>query len=445
MDNSPPGTSIREVKIGPTQVGNTMALTPNAYAFLGLTALVACLVAVLTFAILRFATAARTARRGLQGSSGAETAILSAALHEAVAKLKAQERATAARAEASERLSGEIISSLTAGLLVVSLKGDIRILNPAGRRMLGLTEHAWPADYHQALAEPALSGLIDEVLNTGVAVVRRSVTVPRPRNGISHFGVTVSPMFDDQRQLHGAICLFTDLTAVKNLEEQLRLKDSLATVGELTAGIAHEFRNGLATIHGYSKLFDLNALPESYRAYVEGIRAETQSLSQVVTNFLNFARPAQLTLSRVDLKAICERAADEIRADARALGGTVEVRGDFGVLEGDEVLLRQAFSNLLRNALEACTGSPDGPHVVIQSDHDQVLKMTRIAVDDNGPGIAPDHRERVFRPFFTSKRNGTGLGLALVQKIIVFHNGRIAIGTSPSGGASLQVSLPTAM
>src|SRR6185312_9231126 len=119
------------------------------------------------------------------------------------------------------------------------------------------------------------------------------------------------------------------LTAVKDLEEQLRLKDSLAAVGELTAGIAHEFRNGLATIHGYSKLFDLKVLPAAYRPYVEGIRAETESLSQVVTNFLNFARPAQLTLTRVDLRAICERAAEEVRTDARALGGDVELRGDF--------------------------------------------------------------------------------------------------------------------
>jgi signal transduction histidine kinase len=419
-----------------------MNLTPGAYTFLGLTALVACLVTVLTFAMLRFAIAARSARRGLQGG-GAETAMISAALQEAVEKLKAQERATAARAEASERLSVEITSSLTAGLLVVGLKGDIHILNPAGRRMLGVSATESPRDYREALSEPQLSGLIDQVLRTGVAVVRRSVTVQEPRNGVSHLGVTVSPMFDDQRQLHGAICLFTDLTAVRDLEEQLRLKNSLATVGELTAGIAHEFRNGLATIHGYSKLFDLNALPDTYRAYVEGIRAETESLSQVVTNFLSFARPAQLTLSRVDLKAVCERAADEIRGDARTLGGSVEVRGDFGVLDGDEVLLRQAFSNLLRNALEACAASPGGPHVVIQSERDPTFKITRIAVNDNGPGIAPDHRDRVFRPFFTSKRSGTGLGLALVQKIIVFHNGRITVGTSPAGGASLQVSLPT--
>ena len=121
--------------------------------------------------------------------------------------------------------------------------------------------------------------------------------LPEARHGATHFGVTVSPLFDENTDLHGAICLFTDLTAVKHLEEQLRLKESLATVGELTAGIAHEFRNGLATIHGYSKLFDLNALPETYRPYVEGIRAEAESLGQVVTNFLNFAQPAQLTLS----------------------------------------------------------------------------------------------------------------------------------------------------
>jgi two-component system, NtrC family, sensor histidine kinase HydH len=420
-----------------------MPLTPSGYAFLGLTALVACLVAILTFAMLRIVSAARDARRTLQGGSGAETAILSAALQEAVAKLKAQERATAARAEASERMSGEIIVSLTAGLLVVGLQGDIRILNPAGRRMLGLPEHAMPRHYREALSQPELSGVIDQVLTSGEAVVRRSVSVPEARNGVSHFGVTVSPMFDDQQRLHGAICLFTDLTAVKDLEEQLRLKESLATVGELTAGIAHEFRNGLATILGYSKLFDLKALPESYRAYVEGIRAETESLSHIVTNFLNFARPAQLTLTPVDLKTICERAADEIRADARGLGGSVDVRGEFGVLECDEVLLRQAFSNLLRNALEACAGAPGGPQVVIQSEYDRAGRVTRIAVNDNGPGIAPDNRERVFRPFFTSKRSGTGLGLALVQKIIVFHNGRIVIGRSPAGGASLQVSLPT--
>jgi signal transduction histidine kinase len=421
-----------------------MALTPSAYALLGLTALVACLVSVLTFAVLRFASAARDSRRSVHGS-GAENALLSAALQEAVTKLKAQERATAARAEASERLSGEIISSLTAGLLVVGLNREIRILNPAGRRMLDIPESATPAQNQPSPREEPLLSVVDECMSTGTAIVRRAVVLSDSEHGVTHLGVTVSPLFDEEGKLHGAICLFTDLTAVKDLEEQLRLKDSLATVGELTAGIAHEFRNGLATIHGYSKLFDLQALPEAYRPYVEGIRAETQSLSQVVTNFLQFARPAQLMLSRVDLSGICERAADEVRPDARALGGDVEVHGEFGELEGDEVLLRQAFSNLLRNALEACAGASRPPRIVIQSEIDRVQKVSRITVNDNGPGIVPAQRETVFRPFFTSKRSGTGLGLALVQKIIVFHNGRITVGASPSGGASLQITLPATL
>jgi signal transduction histidine kinase len=406
-----------------------------------MTALVGMLCAVMTFAVLRFLAAARDTRR-IRPTNGAEAALLSAALQEAVTKLKAQQLATAARAEASERLSEEIISSLTAGLLVVGLKGDVRILNPAGRRVLDVPETFAIEGYRPSAYTQSLHDVIDECLQTRQPIVRRAVALPTGRSLDTHLGVTVSPLFDQDGMLHGAICLFTDLTSVKALEEQLRLKDSLAAVGELTAGIAHEFRNGLATIHGYSKLLDLKALPESYRPYVEGIRSETESLNAVVTNFLNFARPAQLTLTRVDLRAVCERAADEIRADARALGGDVGLRGEFGAIDGDEVLLRQAFSNLLRNALDASSGGPAPPRIAIHSDVDPAQRVSRLSVNDNGPGIAPELRERVFTPFFTSKRNGTGLGLALVQKIIVFHNGRITVASAPEGGASFQITLP---
>jgi len=420
-----------------------MNLNANSYLFLGLTAMVAGLVAVMVFALTRLAFAARDARKTLTGTSRAEVAFLTAALQEAVAKLKAQERATSARAEASERLSAEIVASLTAGLLVAGVTGDIRILNPAGRRMLGLGDDVAPDACAGAVSDAMLSQVVAECLKSASPIVRRSVRLTKPRNGVSHLGVTASPLFDERGQLHGAICLFTDLTAVKDLEEQLRLKESLATVGELTAGIAHEFRNGLATIHGYSKLFDLNALPPAYRPYVEGIRAEAESLGQVVTNFLNFARPAQLALAHVDLRTICERAADDLRGEARELGGSVDVRGDFGVVDGDEVLLRQAVSNLLRNAMEACAGAGTAPKIVVQSEIDGTQHVTRLSVSDNGPGIPSDLHDRIFRPFVTSKRSGTGLGLALVQKIIVFHNGRIVTGASPLGGASFQVTLPT--
>ncbi len=136
--------------------------------------------------------------------------------------------------------------------------------------------------------------------------------------------------------------------------------------------------------------------------------------------------------------------ADEQRQEARNLGGDIVVRGRFGRLQGDDVLLRQAFSNLLRNAIEACAAESIAPVVVIESEVDPARGTARISVEDNGPGIDVSMRERVFQPFFTLKRPGTGLGLALVQKIVVFHNGRIAIGESAQGGASIQVHLPVA-
>jgi len=420
-----------------------MKLSPSAYALLGLTAIVASLMALLTYALMRFVQASRQTRKNLKGG-GLEAALMSSALQDAVTKLKAQERAMAARADASERLSEEIIAGLTAGLAVVGIGGDVRSLNPAGRRMLGLADAAIAAEFRAALNAMMLTGPIDECLRTGEAVLRRVVTLPSPRHEVSCLGVTVSPLGGTQGTPQGAVCLFTDLTDVKDLEEQLRLKDSLATVGELTAGIAHEFRNGLATIHGYSKLIDPALLPEAYRPYVQGIRAETESLSQVVTNFLNFARPEQLTLTNVDFGAICERAAEEIRPDARLAGGEVTIIGEFGRTTGDEVLLKQAFSNLMRNALEACIGASKVPEIEIRADVDRGQRTLKVTVNDNGPGIRADMRERIFRPFVTSKRSGTGLGLALVQKIIVFHNGRVVAGASPQGGASFQITLPLA-
>jgi signal transduction histidine kinase len=137
--------------------------------------------------------------------------------------------------------------------------------------------------------------VIGECLSTGQPIFRRSVDAEG-----KHLGVSVSPLAGPGNT-RGAICLFSDLTDVVELEEQLRLKETLARLGELTAGIAHEFRNGLATIHGYSRLLDPNALPEKYRPYVEGIRQEADVLGSVVTNFLNFARPEQLSLAPVDL------------------------------------------------------------------------------------------------------------------------------------------------
>jgi len=414
-------------------------MTKTGALFLGLTAIVAALSGILAFAVTKFIAAARaTAKAARQG--GGETAFMAAAMEDALTRMRSQERAMKARAEASERLSGEIIASMTSGLLVVGQDGIVRILNRAGRRLLGLPEADWTRNYREVLSGAApLADVIDECLTTVEPIVRRAVKMDREGSGASYLGITVSPVRDEAGHAHGAICLFSDLSTVIDLEEQLRLKDSLARVGELTAGIAHEFRNGLATIHGYSRLLDLERVPPDFRPYVQGIRDETDALGQIVTNFLNFAKPAELTLGPVDIGAIAERAAEEIRTEARSRGGDVTVRGSFGVVEGDEVLLRQAFSNLCRNALEACTSVR--PHILVEGVREGNVSL-RVSVSDNGPGLDPKVADRIFRPFFTTKAKGTGLGLALVQKIIVTHNGRIHAANSGSGGACLTVTLP---
>jgi PAS domain S-box-containing protein len=416
-------------------------MNASGYLFLLLTAIVAALCGVLAFAVAKFLSAARAASQ--QSGAGGEAAFVTAAMEDAIQQLRVQERAMKARAEASERLSSEIIASMTSGLLVVNDDGAVRTLNPAARRLLGLGDDDPAGSFRDVLRSAApLAAVVDECLATDRAIVRRSVQIDRPAGGTSHLGVTLSPIRDERGSAHGAICLFTDLSDVVELEEQLRLKDSLARLGELTAGIAHEFRNGLATIHGYGRLLDMERLPPDFRPYVQAIREETEAMGQIVTNFLNFAKPAELTLAPVDMRAIVERAAEEIRGDVRARGGDVRVTGEYGLIEGDEVLLRQALSNLCRNALEACTTPGVPPMIGIDGWRDAIHGVLRITVTDNGAGVDPAVAERMFRPFFTTKARGTGLGLALVQKIVVTHNGRVTAATSEGGGARLTVTLP---
>jgi two-component system, NtrC family, nitrogen regulation sensor histidine kinase GlnL len=416
-------------------------VTQYGYAILGLTAVVAVLVALIVFALLRFVSAARDTKRHL-GAGGSETILLSAALQDAVSKLKAQGQAMSDRAHASEQLSSEIVESLTAGLLLVDRTGRVEILNPAGRRMLGIPTESTDLDYRTLLAAtPPLVDALAECLATARPIVRRTLHVPGAARA-SHLGVTVSPL-GGAGGPHGVICLFSDLTTVRELEEQLRLKETLARLGELTAGIAHEFRNGLATIHGYSRLIDPQGLPANYRPYLEGIRQETDLLGKVVTNFLNFARPEKIVFTRVELRGIVQRAIDDLRHEF-ASGVSLLMDGEFGDILGDEVLLRQVFANLIRNAVEACESVGTAPVVALTGVVDPEQHACRVIVADNGPGIPASAREQIFQPFFTTRSRGTGLGLAIVQKVVVIHNGRVSVHENPGGGAAFQLTFPLA-
>lgn len=414
----------------------------NTIALFFLVAVVFVLAGLTLFVLVRLLTASRKLREAEENTANM---FMTTALQEAVGRMRAHERELAARAEASERLSDQIIDSLPSGLLVTNERGEPRRLNPAGARMLGLPDTSAGPALWDTLGDSgaAMRSLIGECLATGEGSSRRSIVIQDGAGaGPRHLGAGVSPLRDGTGALTGAICLFTDLTSVVDLEEQLRLKDSLARLGELTAGLAHEFRNGLATIHGYARLMNPEKLPPDHRGYVESLRAETDSLTEIVANFLAFAKPTAEAHLPTPLAPVIARAVEEASIDARRHGGAVQADGDFGDIEGDDVMMRQAMSNLLRNAIEACVEAGTTPRVAVRGSIDRAAHTQRIVVSDNGPGIAPAVAGKVFRPFFTTRSHGTGLGLALVQKIIVWHNGRVTLGTSPEGGAEFTIVLP---
>lgn len=407
------------------------------YLLLGFTAFVGFLAGILGFAVVRILSGSRESGRRMRETS-ADTAILSAALEEAVGKLKQQERSTLARAEASERLNAQIVEGLASGLLVADVQGRVRVLNPAGHRILGIAPQPMPAPIDELLAVvPPLAALVREAASGRKLVARRHLATGVASGGPSHLGVTLSPWTGGPGEA-GVICLFTDLSRVVALEEQLRMKDALARLGELTAGLAHEFRNGLATIHGYARLLDPSALPAPHDKYAEGLRDETAALGDVVTRFLDFARPERVTLQPLALELVVRRAVH----DADPEGAAVAVTGTFGQVEGDDVLLRQAFSNLVRNALEACQRAGRTPAVEVSGVLHTTDGLVEVTVADNGPGVPEADRDRLFQPFFTTRSDGTGLGLALVQKFVVTHNGQVRAANRPEGGAAFTVWLP---
>jgi signal transduction histidine kinase len=393
-------------------------------------------IAILFVVVIVRAVKVASGRGGARRESAGESAMLSMALQDAMTQLRQQERAMAARAEASEALAAQIVEGLTSGLVVVNRAGVVQVINPAARRILELSDAGAGQPFRAALQKAsALADLIAEALEGTSPILRRTITLGgiRPR----HLGVTVSPIVGaDEGDLQALVCLFTDLTAVVELEEQLRLKEALARLGELTAGLAHEFRNGLATIHGYGRLLDPSALPDQARTCVEGIRAETTALGEVVTNFLRFARPEQITMSPVDLKAVITRAID----DVPGAGDAVVLEGNFPTVDGDDVLLRRAFSNLFRNSLEACADTGMPPQIYVRSD--LLNGDAQLVIEDNGPGFTPEYLPKAFQPFATTKANGTGLGLAIVQKVIVSHNGLITAANRREGGAQFRLRLP---
>jgi PAS domain S-box-containing protein len=346
------------------------------------------------------------------------------------------------RAELTERLSEEVTRNMPAGLLVVNATGIISTSNPAAEQVLGIRGLGFRR-YSEALGTSSdMTKLIAECLSTGKIFRREEVEHIPPAGDTRHLGVTISPIRRGEGKISGAICLLTDLTELAALQQRMQLKENLAALGELSAGIAHEFKNALATISGYAQMIRSESTETEALDYAERILEQTRNITHVVTEFLKYARPLEIPDERVPLQAMVERVVSEV---AEALPQVkIVCEGTFGDAGGDEGLLRQALLNLARNAAEACAITEGGGRVVLRGEivHGEGADFQRISVCDNGQGIPLNVVPKLFRPFFTTKAKGTGLGLAVVQKIIVQHGGQVEVRNRPEGGAEFIVTLP---
>jgi PAS domain S-box-containing protein len=377
------------------------------------------------------------------------SAFMAASMQGVILKLREQEKELERlhkiekeRAEKTERLSEEVTRNMPAGLLIVNATGIISSANPAAEQALGIHGLGFRRHSEALGATTELPQLIAECLATGKIFRREQVRHIAPDGEMRRLGVTISPIRRGNEPISGALCLLSDLTEVATLQQQVQLKENLAALGELSAGIAHEFKNALATISGYAQMIRSEPGGEEAADNAERILEQTRNITHVVTEFLKYARPLDISSEPVVLQPLVERVVSEVAEGSPQL--RIRSEGQFGCVAGDEGLLRQALLNLARNAAEACAEAANGPRVLLRGEviQGEETAFQRITVYDNGPGIPQGVQAKLFRPFFTTKANGTGLGLAVVQKIVVQHGGQVEARNRAEGGAAFIVTLP---
>lgn len=253
-------------------------------------------------------------------------------------------------------------------------------------------------------------------------------------------GYTVSPLFNREGQARGNILIFQDLTQVKRLENELRRADRLAAVGRLAAGLAHEIRNPLASLSGSVEVLGQNLNPagedgELFRIVLR----ETARLNRLVTDFLHYARPDRGRRSEVELRSLVDEVAffflqgegkEGFQLTNLIPGGTT--------MTADRGQLEQLFLNLFRNSVEACA---DGIKVTVDARQEQAGAVS-LLVRDDGPGLSREVSARAFEPFYSTKQNGTGLGLATVHRIVENHGGSVRLESEAGQGTSFHFSFP---
>jgi two-component system sensor histidine kinase PilS (NtrC family) len=372
---------------------------------------------------------------------GALAGVLGSRAHEARVDL-----ARASRELDRVRLDHDIIlRHLTSGVITIDADGEVAYLNPAAGDMLGIAPDAMRG---HPVAE-CLPGRLAPLRDALLAALERRET--RVRGELLVRGATGRPLpvglstnlLTHEERVTGVVAVFTDLTEVREMEQRARRNQTLAEVGALAAGIAHELRNGLNPISGSVEYLQRELRLEGESAQLlDLIGTECVRLNRFVTDLLNYARERDIVKEPIDCHADFAEVRDVLRRDARCAAGVrivLDGPGD-AVLIGDREQLRQVWINLAINALEAM--GERGTLTVRW----RLADGAGMAVEfmDDGPGIPAEDLPRVGEPFFTTKRGGTGLGLAIAQRIVERHGGSLRIESARGRGTTARVALPEA-
>ncbi|TSA00689.1 MAG: PAS domain S-box protein [Nitrospiraceae bacterium] len=386
--------------------------------------------------LLLYAAFSRVTRRGRP----TETGVVIDAFHDVVRRLREKEQEL-------ESYNENILRSVSSGVITFNQAGVVTTFNEAAAGILRLRREDVIGKTCVEVfgAQSVVARLLARALAHGDVITREEFELEVPHGGKIWVGVSTSLLKDHAGGLIGTTFVCTDLTEIKELQERVELRERMMVLGEMSAGIAHEFRNLMGTILGAGKLI-ARQLPGGSPIHesVQTITHVISDMDHLVTQLLNFARKTEPDLKPVALEPWLKRAVEQVFEQAPAPNLRVEVRcvPDLPVIRMDEILMRQALSNLVQNAIEAM---PAGGGLTV-SVGVRALQGRRLEVEmkitDTGVGIRKDRLARIFLPFFTMKAKGTGLGLALVHKIVLLHNGRIEVESLEGTGTTFHVYLP---
>jgi PAS domain S-box-containing protein len=363
-----------------------------------------------------------------------DTTYLIETFRNSISTLKAQEQELKqlhdrekTRADDLERVTAALTRSLTSGLIAVDANGAIVDINAAGRDILGIA-------HEEALAGRPLRDVVkvapfadalQQAFEQQVAVTRVEIDA----DGLT-IGLTTVPLRNESDAFLGFLALFTDLTPIRSLEARVQEMTTLAQLGEISAGIAHEFRSSLSTILGYMKLARRGQVDDIAEGRLQSAEKEASLLLQALERLLAFARPIQLNAESVDLRVLFDEQIRQLHDIAPEIA--FDLSGPSVTIEGDRVLLSRAVENLLRNSVDAIRQKGEQGSVRVTLTNGPAPSVT---IADDGIGFDPAETSRLFLPFHSNKPNGFGMGLPLAKKIVLLHGGTLRLQGRPGEGA----------